>query len=54
LDPTHAPFAQVSVWVQALPSLQEFELLVKTQPVAGMHVSVVHGLESLHTIGGPP
>jgi hypothetical protein len=53
LDPTHAPFVQTSVRVQALPSLQAFELLVKTQPVAGLQVSVVQVLRSSQAIAVP-
>jgi hypothetical protein len=41
------PPAQVSPVVQALPSSQAIVLLVNTQPTAGSHVSVVHGLLSL-------
>ena len=40
--PTHTPAEQASLVVQALPSLQGDVLLVKTQPVAGAHVSFVH------------
>jgi hypothetical protein len=39
--------------VQALPSSQASVLLVNAQPVAGLHVSVVHTLLSLHTIAVP-
>jgi hypothetical protein len=39
--------------VQAFPSSQAFVLLVKTQPVDGLHVSVVHTLLSLQTMGVP-
>jgi hypothetical protein len=51
--PTHAPFTQESV-VHALPSEHAFALLlVNTQPVPELHVSVVHGLLSLQTSGEP-
>ena len=43
------PPAQTSPVVHALPSLHEMVLLVKTHPVAGLHVSVVHTLPSLQT-----
>jgi hypothetical protein len=39
--------------VQAFPSLHEFVLFVKTHPVAGLHVSVVHGLVSSHAMAAP-
>jgi hypothetical protein len=52
--PTQAPPAQVSLVVQALPSLHETVLFVCTQPLAGLQVSVVQPLPSLHTGGGPP
>jgi hypothetical protein len=45
--PAQAPPEHVSPAVQALPSSQPIELAVKTQPVAGSHVSVVHALLSL-------
>src|SRR5262245_24100421 len=44
--PTQAPLLHTSL-VQAIPSLHGPVLLVKTQPVAGLHVSVVHTLLSL-------
>jgi hypothetical protein len=47
------PPPHVSPDVQALPSLQAFVLLANTQPVAGLQVSVVHGLLSLHTTAAP-
>ena len=47
------PPPQVSPEVQAFPSLQEFVLLVNTQPVAIVQVSVVQGLLSLHTMPTP-
>jgi hypothetical protein len=40
--------------VQALPSLQEAVLFVKTHPLAGLQLSSVHTLPSLQTRGGPP
>ena len=43
------PPPQVSPVVQALPSSQAAVLFVKTQPVAGAHVSVVQTLPSLQT-----
>ena len=52
--PTHTPPEQASPVVQALPSLQRSLLLVKTQPVAGLHVSVVQTLPSSQTGGAPP
>jgi hypothetical protein len=48
---TQAPPEQTSPTVQALPSLQAAELLVKTQ-TPPWHVSVVHGLPSLHGFAG--
>jgi hypothetical protein len=39
--------------VHAFPSSQAFVLFVKTQPVAGLQLSVVQGLLSLHTIETP-
>jgi hypothetical protein len=53
--PPHVPFVQVSPLVHALLSLQvPPEMFVWTQPVAGLHVSVVHGLLSLQFGAGPP
>ena len=43
------PVSQVSPRVQALPSSHAAVLLVKTHPVAGTQVSVVHTLPSLQT-----
>jgi hypothetical protein len=37
-----------------LPSLQEFELFVCTNPVAGLQASVVHGLPSSQFGAAPP
>jgi hypothetical protein len=51
--PTHDPLAQVSLVVQALPSLHGAVLLVCTQPVWGSHESSVHGLPSSHGLGEP-
>src|SRR2546425_10049830 len=51
--PTHAPAAQVSAEVQGLPSLQGRLAGVWTQPVAGLHVSVVHTLPSLQLSAAP-
>jgi hypothetical protein len=51
---TQAPAAQRSVVVQALPSSHGAELSVRTQPVAALHVSSVHGFGSLQSSGGPP
>ena len=39
--------------VHELPSSQAFVLLVNTQPVTGLQLSVVQGLLSLHTIAPP-
>jgi hypothetical protein len=47
------PPPQVSPVVQALPSSQALVLFVKTQPVAGLHVSVVQTLASSQTTGAP-
>jgi hypothetical protein len=47
------PPPQVSPVVQALPSSQASVLFVKTQPVAGLHVSVVQMLASSQTTGVP-
>jgi hypothetical protein len=52
--PTQAPPAQVSLVVQALPSLHGFALAAWVQPDAGLHESVVHGFESSQLGGGPP
>ena len=49
----HAPPEQTSPVVHALPSLHEAVLFVKTQPVDVLHVSVVHRLLSLQTVGVP-
>lgn len=48
--PPHDPPEHVSFDVHALPSLHGRLLFVKTQPVAGLQVSVVHGLLSLQVI----
>ena len=48
------PPPHTSPVVQALPSLQAFVLPAKTQfPVAGLQLSVVQTLLSLHTLGAP-
>jgi hypothetical protein len=52
--PLHAPPPQVSLVVQALPSLHAAVLLVLTQPLAGLQLSVVQAFESLHDKGEPP
>jgi hypothetical protein len=51
--PAQAPFAHRSPVVQALPSLHAFVLFVKTQPVTGLHESVVQALPSSQTSGAP-
>jgi sorbitol-specific phosphotransferase system component IIA len=43
----------VSEVVHALPSSQGSVLFAKTQPTAGLQLSVVHGLSSPHTRGAP-
>src|SRR5206468_277402 len=52
--PLHDPPPQVSLVVQALPSLQEAVLFVWTHPVAGLQESSVQTLPSLQFGGGPP
>ena len=52
--PWQLPPAQVSLVVQALPSSQGAALLVFTQPVAWLQMSVVQTLLSLQSGGGPP
>jgi hypothetical protein len=49
--PTHWPPLHASPVVQALLSLHGALLLVKTQPVAGLQVSLVQTLLSLQTTG---
>src|SRR5262245_27253821 len=49
---TQAPLLHTSL-VHAIPSLHGPVLLVNTQPVAGLHVSVVHTLLSLQTSAVP-
>src|SRR5512143_4161577 len=49
----HVPPPQVSPTVHALPSSQGAVLLRKTQPDAGLQVSSVQPLPSLHTRGAP-
>jgi len=51
--PTHRPPLQVSLVVQALPSLQGRALLACTQPVVALQLSSVQPLPSLHTTGVP-
>ena len=50
------PLWQVSLWVQALPSLQATPAVadVNTQPMPGMHASTVHAFPSTHGVGTPP
>jgi hypothetical protein len=50
---TQVPPAQVSPVVQAFPSLQGAVLLVNTQPLPGLQLSVVQTLLSLQTTGVP-
>ncbi len=47
------PNAQKSPVVQSFPSSQAFALLVKTHPVPGSQLSVVHTLWSSQTTGVP-
>src|SRR5262249_45958660 len=56
LVPTHVPAWQASVWVQALPSLHAFALLlVKTHwPLAGLHASSVQEFPSLQETAPDP
>ncbi len=49
----HAPPAQTSLLVHALPSLQATVLGVNTQPLSGAHASEVHTLSSSHTSAAP-
>jgi hypothetical protein len=51
--PLHVPLPQVSPVVQTLPSSQGAVLFVKTHPVAGLQLSVVHTLASSQTTGVP-
>ena len=51
--PVQRPDVHTSVSVQALPSSQAAALLVNTQPVTELHVSVVQTLLSLHTTAAP-
>lgn len=50
----HTPAWQLSPWVHALPSLHGPAAGAKVQPVSTLQPSAVHGLLSLHTVGGPP
>src|SRR5439155_1087463 len=52
--PVQAPPLQVSLVVQALPSLQGAVLLTWTQPVEGLQVSSVQTLPSSQEGAGPP
>jgi hypothetical protein len=52
--PTHAPPAQASFVVQALPSSHAAELFVWMQPVAGLHESSVHPFPSSQLGADPP
>jgi hypothetical protein len=52
--PTQAPPTQVSLVVQALPSLHELLLLVCVQPLAGLQLSSVHTLPSSQWGAAPP
>src|SRR6266852_5356807 len=52
--PMQVPPLQVSLVVQALPSLQGLVLLVCTQPVAGSQLSSVQTLPSSQLGAGPP
>jgi hypothetical protein len=58
LAPTHAPAWQVSVWVQALPSVQEAPLAFagfEQAPVLGSHAPASwHWSEAVHTTGLAP
>ncbi len=54
LVPLQTPDWQVSVRVQALPSLHGAVLFVWTHPLAGSHESFVQTLLSLQFSGGPP
>jgi hypothetical protein len=51
--PTQLPPEQVSLVVQALPSLQGFELFAYTQPSPESQNSSVHPFPSLQFSGGP-
>jgi hypothetical protein len=51
--PAQVPPEHVSFDVQAFRSSQDAVLFVYTHPVAGLHVSSVHGLLSLQTTGVP-
>jgi hypothetical protein len=58
LPPTHLPAWQVSVWVQALPSLQAVLFATGTAmqvPSAGLQVPVLHrSVKPEQSTGGPP
>ncbi len=51
--PAQVPPLQVSLAVHLLPSSQGLLLAVYTQPVLGLHESLVHGFKSLHTTEVP-
>ena len=52
--PTQLPPEQVSLVVQALPSLQGFVLSTCAQPLAGLQLSSVQRFPSLQSGAGPP
>jgi hypothetical protein len=52
--PWHEPLRHASDVVHALPSSHALTLLAKTQPMAKLQLSVVHGLSSLQTRAAPP
>jgi hypothetical protein len=52
--PAHVPAWQMSVSVQALPSLHAAVLLVWTQPVVALHESSVHPFASPQFVAEPP
>jgi hypothetical protein len=52
--PVQVPPTHVSPVVQRFPSLHELLLLANTQPVVGLHVSVVQPFPSSQFGGGPP
>jgi hypothetical protein len=59
LPPTQVPFWQLSVWVQALPSLQDVPLATATCPVQApvtesQEPAVMHGLLVEQATGVPP
>ena len=50
---TQTPALHASFWVHTLPSLHAAALAVATQPLAGLQLSVVHGLPSLQVTAVP-